>query len=443
MKPEQEAAIKAANARLKAAQDRLDALKASKEAATNAATKTAAATVTVGAISPEVAAKIETLEKSVRDLESLNRTRPTMAAKSDRIASKDLEIDGSRFSVIRAAMARHALDYRGEKAWEENGAEYERDCLNSYYKSLGAEMRKTMTFGDESSGGFLVPPQVRAPIEVLRSATWLDKLPVTRLSGVTSWPVIIPRQTSDSTSSWTTEGTSTTATDPAFDEIRLNKKILTNGTLLSRHLIQSAPGVAEQMARRSISESMTRKLELGLIEGGTGAPIGLSSFSGIGSVSFSSATGDTKQVKVNQMILELVQDNVVTDGAMFLMSEKVWANLYGVLHIGAGTTATDRAASRKMTEFAYIDAQGVKWLAGYKVVTTNNLTVSTTGELYFGKWDNFIFADSGPAEMVLETGGKTLALARQALLATWQECDMTLMHPEAFSKGTAYTVALT
>lgn len=433
MTPEKQKALDAANARLKAAQERLDALSGGQK------------TGTVGAIAPEVAAKIEVLEKSVRDLESQVRERPTTEAKkksNDRTPAADLEIDGKRFSIIKAALARKDYESRGEKAWTDHGAEYERDALKAYYEAHGREIKKTMTFGDETSGGFLVPPQVRAPIEVLRAATWLDKLPVMRLSGVTDWPVVIPRQTSDTSSSWVSEATSTTANDPAFDEIRLNKKILVNATKLSLHLMKSAPGVAEQMARRSISESMSRKLELGLIEGGTGAPTGLKDITGIGSVSFSAADGDTKQVKVNQMVLELVQDNVVSDGGAFLMSEKVWANLFGVLFIGAGTTATNRAASKKFTDFAYIDPQGQKWLNGYKAFTTNNLTVSTTGEIYFGKWDQMIVADGGPAEMVLETGGSTLTLARQALLATWQECDMQVMHPEAFSKGTAFTVAL-
>ncbi len=424
MKPELQAKLDAAKARQKAADEKL-----------------------IAKATPDpVAVKIAGLEKTIGELEAANRSRPVaIGAKSlpDRVASDKIEIDGNRFSIIKTAMVRNSIHAMGEKAWEHHGAEYERDAIKAYYAARSREMQKTMTFGDEPSGGFLVMPQVRQPIDALRSETWLDKVGVQRLSGVTDWPVILPRQTSDNTSSWVGESTATTPTDPAMDEIRLNKKILVNATRLSLHLMRSSPGVAESMARRSIAASMTRKLELGIIEGGTGAPTGLKDIANIGSVSFSAATADAKQVAVNQMILELIQDNVPTSGAAFLMSEKVWANLAGVLlTYSTFTSIANRAASGPLGALTMIDASGQKWLGGYKVYTTNNLTVSTTGELYFGQWGQMIVADGGAAEVVMTTEGETLTLARRALLATFQEVDMTVEHPEAFAKGTAFTVAL-
>lgn len=425
MKPETKKTLDALAARKAAAQAKIDAKKA-----------------------PDLGRRVEVLERSLRDAESANRERVAPASTNKAFTPKtaesaELGIDGKKFSIVKALLARNDFKYRGVKAFEDHRAEYERDALQAYYAAVQGETGKTMQFGDEPSGGFLVPPEVRAPIDALRSATWLDKLPVQRLRGLTYSPVVIPRVNTDNTSYWLTEGTATTTSDPAMDQISFNPKILANGTKLSLHLMRKSPGTAEGIARRSIAASMDRKLELGLIEGASGGPLGLDNFTSIGSVSFSGATGDTKQVKVNQMILELIQDNVTPDGGMFLMSEKVWANLYGVLYIGAGTTATDRAASKKFTDFCYIDPQGQKWCNGYKVVTTNNLTVTTTGSLYFGRWDTMMVADWGAAEVAMTTEGSTLALARQALITTFQEVDMNVERQEAFSKGTAYTVALT
>lgn len=431
--------------RLDAAEARLAAIRA------KAGIAPEAKSVTVGATSPETAAdvarRIEVLERTVQSYESEHRERVAPAATTKAFTAKasesaELGIDGEKFSIVKSLLARNDFKHRGIKAFEDHRAEYERDALSAYYSAVQAETGKTMQFGDEPSGGFLVPPEVRAPIDALRSATWMDKLPVQKYSNLTYSPVMIPRQTADNTSYWLTEGTATTVSDPAMDQIQLNPRILANGTKLSLHLMRKAPATAEQIARRSIAASMDRKKELGIIEGASGGPLGLDNITGIGSVSFSGTDGDTKQVKVNQMILELIQDNVTAAGGMFLTSEKVWANLVGVLHIGAGTTATNRAASKKFDDFAYVDQQGRKWLAGYEVVTTNNLTVSTTGSLYFGQWSSMIVADWGAAEMRMTTEGSTLALARQALITTFQEVDMNVDHPEAFCKGTAYTVAL-
>lgn len=424
MKPELKKRLDEAQARLKAAQEKVAGLKPDADSAR----------------------RIEVLERTVRELEGKTRagllTGETKAFTATSRESANLGIDGKKFSIVKALLARNDFKHQGRKAFETNNAEYERDALDAYYSAVQRETGKTMTFGDESSGGFLVPPEVRQMIDPLRSATWLDSVGVTRYSGLTYSPVMLPRQTSDNTSYWVAEGTSTTTSDPTFDQISLNPKILANGTKLSLTLMRKAPGTAEAVARASIAASMQRKFELGIIEGASGGPVGLTNTTGIGSVSFSGADGDTKQVKVNQMILELTQDNVPTTGGAFVMSEKVWANLVGVLYIGAGTTATNRAASKKFTDFAYVDQSGQKWLAGYRVFTTNNLTVSSTGELYFGVWNEMIVADWGAAEMAMTTEGQTLALARQALITTFQEVDTNVMHPEAFAKGTAYTVAL-
>lgn len=443
MKPETKAALDAAKKRLADAQKRIETASGS---ATIAAPETK--TESVGAVPADVTRRIEVLERTVRDYESGSRERIATAAEKKAFTatapdSATLGIDGKRFSVVKALLARNDFKHRGRKAFEDNRAEYERDALDAYYGAVQRETGKTMTFGDEPSGGVLIPPEVRAPIDALRSATWMDKLLVTKYSGLTFSPVIIPRQTSDNTSYWVAEGTATTTSDPTIDQIALNPKILANGTKLSLHLMRKAPGTAEQIARRSIAASMARKMELGLIEGASGGPLGLANVTGIGSVAFTSATGDEKQVKIRQMILELTQNNVPTDGAMWLMSEKIWANLANVLLTYSTFTSTaNRAASGPLGSLAWVDPQGQKWLGGYKVVTTNNLTVSTTGSLYFGRWESMIVADWGAAEMAMTTEGQTLALARQALITTFQEVDMNVDHPEAFCAGTAFTVAL-
>lgn len=438
--------IKAAKAKLEAATKSLAEMTDEANRATPAAK-----TVTTGSepLGDDVTKRIEvivgrTLDERLKAQAGVATPAETKAF-TKTVDSHDptkIGIDGNRFSIVKALLARNDYRYKGRKAFEDNRAEYERDALEAYYAVVQRETGKTMTFGDEASGGFLVPPEVRAPIDALRSATWLDQLPVTKFTGLTYTPVVVPRIVSDNTSYWVAEGTATTTSDPSMDQITLTPKILANGTKLSLSLMRKAPAVAEQVARKSIAASMQRKLELGLIEGASGGPTGLDNFSGIGSVSFSGADGDTKQVKVNQMLLELTQDNVPTAGGMFLMSEKVWANLVGILNIGAGTTGTNRAASKKFIDFAWVDPSGQKWLAGFKVVTTNNLTVSTTGSLYFGQWADMYYADWGAAEMSMTTEGQTLALARQALITTFQEANANLAHVESFCKGTAYTVAL-
>jgi len=409
-------------------------------------------TGTTGSPQVDLSRRIEVLERTVRDYESQGRSRAVtgtakaFTAKNSPEESQcgaSLGIDGNKFSIVKSLLARNEFEKHGDAKKAFAGAEYEREALEAYYaaKSVGS-MQKTMTFGDESSGGFLVPPEVRATIDPLRSSTWVDQIGVQKLSGLTYAPVIFPRVTADNTSYWVGEGTTTTTSDPAFDEIRLNPKILVNGTKLSLTLMKHAPAVAENLARQSIAASMQRKFELGLIEGGTGAPVGLKDISGIGSVAFTSKNGNEKQYLINQMVLELTQDNVPTAGAQFLTSEKVWANLYNLFYVGAGTVGTNLASAAKLGNFAWVDPSGQKWLAGYKLFTTNNLTVSTTGELYFGQWNQFMVADWGAAEMKMTTEGSTLTLARQALIATFPEVDSALMHPEAICKGTAYTVAL-
>jgi HK97 family phage major capsid protein len=437
--------------RLDAAEARLAAIRA------KAGIAPEAKSVTVGATSPETAAdvarRIEVLERTVKSYESEHRERVAPAAttkaftpQSTSLPSAEIGIDGKRFSLVKAAVAHHDFKRIGKKAWENNRAEYERDALEAYYAAVQAETGKTMTFGDEASGGFLVPPEIGKTIDPLRSSLFLDKLGVQKMPGLVGAPVMFPAQTSDATASWVSEGTATTPTNFATAQIRMNPHILTAGTRLSKMLMRHAPGTAESRARISLQSAMARKLERSAIEGGTsaGEPTGVANISGIGSVAFTSKDADEKINLIDQMILEVVQDDVDVSTGMWLMSEKVWANLMAIqIAMSSATATANLSPSVPMNSIAYVDfASKQKFCRGYPVVTTNNLTVSTTGELFFGTWNQLIVGGWGAMELVYTEEGETLVKARQGLLVGFEEWDIQAEHAQAFCKGTAYTVAL-
>lgn len=458
MKPEQEAAIKAANARLKAAQDRLDALKASKEAAAVAATKTAAETVTVGAISPEVAAKIETLEKSVRDLESANRARPN-TAEVKKVEVK--EVDAKHFSLVKflravspvhvGGMGLHIFDAKGWEGSENELSVARRGWMDKHTPGAGTwgeanAIAKAMSFQDTASAGGIVPVALMSEIIGLnRSMDVLPKLGVTVKSGLTG-NVEWNRRISGTTFRPIAENPSSSPTvdDLAYTKIQLTPREFVGFCKLSNKLRNQAGSVIEAEVRDDLGGAWVESRNSNLLAGtGVGGyPLGIinrdtgSGQSLMNTESFSGAALAAAWPKLWNMRALIRADKNDVGGLKFAMHPNDWSD---ICRGGAASTTSAAAGTAYPPLFNAGDpSKGVApMLIGFPVVECDELTEGTIllgdfSQVFWGEW-------TGVGLAMSDTAGTSFEY-NQTWVRMIYDCDVAVAKPSALCTGTTFSV---
>ena len=389
-----------------------------------AAMGTTANTVTVGAVSPELVAQIDGLTKTLNELEAEMRTRPTATEKAVH------EVDWTKFNMAKALLGTVDSNKGHQGAWDKYQAGYERDAIN--------HVRKTMTVAVEPSGGFLVPAEMMAGyIEPYRSKVPSFEIPgIVNLTGLVGSPHRIPRQTSDVTAYWLSETGAPTRNDPGFDQITLTPKKCGAETRLSRDLLMQSPVAADQVARSSIFESLLRLQDKAFWEGtgASGQPLGVDTFTGINTVSFSSHSDITAWSKLDQMVEEIEVDDGPSEGLVWVMHPRVWAHLRQIQKPEAASSAGNR-----ILDNGNYQQQVQRSLLGYPVYLTTNITASTTSIIKLIDPTQLIRATWATVEIFATDDGATLRSSDLVQVNGWAKVDHQVRRPVALCTGTAFT----
>ncbi len=293
-------------------------------------------------------------------------------------------------------------------------------------KAMNDEIReKAMSFGVDTSGGFLVPQEVtREVIELLYAESVAVQLGATKLDNLTSAPVPIPRIGSGTTAYWGGEAASITASDMALEQLLLNPHDLFALTVLSEKLLKLGgnPSI-EAMIRADMSQQLALAIDKAVMvgSGASGQPIGILNTSGVNTTTLSDPATYNQLLAA---ISEVRADNALKGKLGWAMSNADMLEIEQMsdtLHASATESVTQQLQRRQL-----LSPDGSK-LLGYPVKVSTQLT---DGQVIFGNWADVLIAQWGPIQLAMTNAvGFTTAQTHLRAL-TW--CDVGVRHPVSF-----------
>jgi len=216
------------------------------------------------------------------------------------------------------------IEARRSGNWE--GAEYEKEVLEFSRK-------KALVWASGSGGGYWVDTEF-LPQEFI---DYFAAQVVCRKAGcqvikAQGSPVEIPKATAGATAYWVAQNATITASDQTPGQLQLTPHWCVARTQLSRFLVQSSGGVAEQIVRRDIASQLARAVDDAMLEGpGTsGKPTGMASTSSINTVAIGTNGGAITFDLLRQMLYELQADDVPMDGVVWVMHPRTWDAICGI-----------------------------------------------------------------------------------------------------------------
>lgn len=442
--------------KLAEARAKLDAATKALADMTAKAANPGATTVTVGVTSPELAAQIAGMQKTIGELEAAQRARPvagaaatvevpTPTAKNVSFAKMLLKTDRRRGG--------QGLTIFDAKGWEDAPNELaalRKGAMDKHapHAKTWAEAEpvvKAMSFQDTASAGGLVPVTLMSEIvPPNRSKDLLPSLGVSvksGLRGVVEWN----RRISGTTFRPVSENPSSapTADDLAYTKIQLTPREFIGFCKLSNKLMQQAGSVIESEIRDDLGGAWLESRNSNVLAGtGVGGyPLGiLARTTGTtqSTVQTVAVSGDIAAVwpKLWNMRAAIrVLKNDVTN-LKFAMHPTDWSDVCRVT--SASTTSAAAGTAYPPLFNAGDPSKGVApMLIGYPVVECDELTEGTIilgdfSQVYWGEWSGVSLAMSDVAGNAFEYN--------QTYVRMIYDCDVAIAKPSALCTGTSFSV---
>lgn len=287
----------------------------------------------------------------------------------------------------------------------------------------------------DSAGGYLVPAQYIAElIEELVANMVLIQAGAREITGLTGSPVQIPRKSAGVTPNDQAENDTITFTDQTFEEVNMEPKMLTAGTLLSRRSAAlSLPGL-EDIVRSDLAEKLGLRADLRGLRGSgaSNQPLGIVNFPSIGSVALGTNGGEINFDSFIDLEGQLEDANALKGKLALIFHGKVRRKV-AKLKDADGRPLMDRERDPSKNQPART-ILGYPWFVSNQLPT--NLTKGTgtsLAEVIFGNFDDLLIGRWG--EMVIEAtieGGDTFAKHQIGIKAV-QEYDIHSRHDESFA----------
>lgn len=296
--------------------------------------------------------------------------------------------------------------------------------------------RSQYAAGALGTGGATVATNLLAGsfIDVLRNQARVLQLGATVLSGLVG-NVDIPRQISQSSTFWVTEGGNLTESEATFDKVSLSLKSIGTYSAITRQMLaQSTPDI-EMLARADLIKSLALGVDAAALygTGSSGQPLGISNQSGIGSV-----VGGTNgaQLTIDHLIdleTQLTSANVDEENLAYLANAKT----VGWLKKAKSTTGQYLWTNSPNGQRSMTPGE----INGYTVARSNqarsNLTKGTSSgncsELYFGNWSELLIGEWGVLEIMPNPYDATLFKQGGVLLRAMQSLDIAVRHSASFA----------
>lgn len=371
----------------------------------------------------EKLALIDTLDTRIKDLESQMTPR--------RVSLPGVDEQKETFSFFRAINAILTKD------WAEAG--FEKEVFDNARK-------RAMSTGTGSAGGYIVPEQYIAEIiEMVQANLVLGKLGISMMTGLTSSPIDIPKQTGGSTGYWVGENQALTKSELTFGQITMSPKMVGALVAMSNRLLRMSNPSAEAIVRRDLANCISKSIDLAGFRGTGGAfqPLGVVTTPGIKTVTLGTTDGAVPDWDTFfDMEYELEAEDTLAGNLGYVFHPAIKRILY----------KSKAAQWNGDTDGVYFIEPGkdiAAWL-GYPFQLTTQLPINlTTGgstnctEILFGNWSELIMAGWGGLEIM----GADQAGDSFEKVQTWvriiQEVDFAVRHPESFCLCNSARIATT
>lgn len=278
-----------------------------------------------------------------------------------------------------------------------------------------------------TEGADLVRTEYRPMIESLRIPLVMDKLGVTKYTGLKG-NIKIPRETNEATFVWETENSSADEFTLTYDAIDLSPHRLAGYTDISGQMLVQSEEITESYLRSKISYGIGAALDTALLAGPTGgnSPVGILNYSGVNVVSLGSSGGDMTYGALVAMIAAVLADNGEDGNSGFVMNTNGFAALARTPYQSSGV------------EGNFILKPGDSAFWGHKYVITNripsDLTETTTGlsgMIFSSNWKSAIMATWGGVGILFDPYTQALVNKLRIVVNTYADVDIT--HPENFA----------
>ena len=284
---------------------------------------------------------------------------------------------------------------------------------------LGAMIKRDMTVGTDSAGGYLRGTINISFIEMLRNRMVAFQMGATRLSGLVG-NVTIPKQTAGATAYWlSTEATAITEGNQTFGQLALTPKTVGAYTEVSRLLqLQSSPDI-DMLVMNDLAQQVAIAADKAVLNGTGGEqPTGIIGTAGIGGF-----TGTTLALAA---LLD-AQADVAGNNA---------------LSKTCGYVTTPVVAALLMARQRFTSTDTPLWegnlndgtIIGFKAMSSANIP---TGDMIFGDFAQVVVGEWGVLELAVNPAANFPA-AITGLRATYT-MDVGVRFAGAFSVATSIT----
>ena len=211
------------------------------------------------------------------------------------------EREARSFSIVKAI--RDIASGKGLQGFEKEASEaaakhYGRSLAPNAFTVPNDVMRRDMTAGTNSAGGYTVQTTVGPLIEMLRNKMVTSAAGVQIMSGLVG-NVALPKQTAAGTAYWLAENANITESSQTLAQISMTPHRLGAFTDISKQLIAQSSLDVEGFVRNDLATILALAIDKAVLEGSgsSGQPTGILSTTGVGSVTFGGAPTWAKVVE--------------------------------------------------------------------------------------------------------------------------------------------------
>ena len=375
-------------------------------------------------------------EEMLGIMEERGRENPQSASKLG-LTKKEIK----KFNLCRA------IDACGSRNWSKAG--FEAECSGEISKRLGrleadqnrffvplelqqrenrtaiedlaySLMKRDLTAGTGSAGGFLVETTNVGFIDLLRNRSVVMAMGARRLTGLQG-NVAIPKQTVAATPVWlANEASTVTESQQTFAQVALTPKTVGGYTEISRLLLLQSNPSAEGLVMADLSAIVGLAVDLAALtgSGASGQPTGVINTGGIGGV-----TGTTlAYAGIVEFQTDVATGNALTGNCGYVATPVV----AGLLKQRVKFTST----ASPIWDGQLLDAN----VDGYRGMASNQVP---TGDLLFGDFGQIVIGEWGVLE--LEVNPYANFQAGIVGVRALYSLDVGVRIPAAFSLATSVT----
>jgi HK97 family phage major capsid protein len=269
-------------------------------------------------------------------------------------------------------------------------------------------------------------------IEVLRNKARVIQAGARVLSGLVG-NVTLPRQSTQGSTYWVTEGSNLTESEATFYSVMLQPRTIGTVSQITRQmLLQSTPDI-EMLVRADFIATMALGIDLAALSGATGGanPVGISNAAGVNTI-----VGGTNGAAITIDMLIAMEAACADANA----PEETLAYITNAKTIGSLKSLRSTTGQYLWTNSPIGMRSGTPGeINGYPVFRSNqarkNLTKGTStscSELFYGAWSELIIGEWGVLEVLPNPYGSGFA-AGTIQLRVLQTLDICLRHGQSFA----------